>query len=468
MPGYNSFVIFAEMRTGSNLLEATLNLVKRVTCFGEAFNPYMLGWPDTDQIRGIDMAQREADPMALLTAITSREDHLSGFRYFHDHDPRVFSAIMDNRRCAKIVLTRNPLDSYVSTELARATNQWKLNQTETPIAASITYDGAGFRELLDRQRAFQSEVMRRLQTSGQTAFWLRYEDLRDPSVMLGLLHFLGRTDLDEVQLAGDQVPQNPRLMSEKVANFDAMEADLAGMDAFDIHRLPGFEPERGPAVPSYIAADAGGGLLYMPVRGGPGPQVSAWMEAQGPLSREMSQNALRRWLKERPRHRSFTVLRHPVRRAWDAFTQLLTGGNSALRQSLRDVHRVALPPDDELTSLSDGPLQELFLQFLDLLRRNIAGQTGLPVLPLWATQTEILAGFSRFRVPDMILREDSLRRDLGWLAQSVGLDGDAAALPASPVMPGFLNEKPVLQAARAAYLRDYHQFGFTNRIETGG
>ena len=131
MTAFRSFVIFAGMRTGSNLLEATLNGVRRVTCFGEAFNPYMMGWPDKDELRGITMAEREADPHSLLRALFGKPDHLAGFRYFHDHDPRVFDAIMDDPSCAKIVLTRNPIDSWVSTQLAYATNQWKLNATET-------------------------------------------------------------------------------------------------------------------------------------------------------------------------------------------------------------------------------------------------------------------------------------------------------------------------------------------------
>ena len=40
--------------------------------------------------------------------------------------------------------------------------------------------------------------MHRLQISGQSAFWLGYEDLRDADVMTGLLHWLGRTDLERV------------------------------------------------------------------------------------------------------------------------------------------------------------------------------------------------------------------------------------------------------------------------------
>ena len=144
---FPSFVIFAEMRTGSNLLEATLNAIKRVTCFGEAFNPYMLGWPDKDELRGVTMAERDADPMALFEAIRSHPN-MTGFRYFHDHDPRILDAILDDHGCAKIVLARNPLDSYVSTRLAYATNQWKLNETETPIPARIRFDPAEFAQAM--------------------------------------------------------------------------------------------------------------------------------------------------------------------------------------------------------------------------------------------------------------------------------------------------------------------------------
>ncbi|NHF73585.1 hypothetical protein [Paracoccus xiamenensis] len=462
MSEVNSFVIFAEMRTGSNLLEATLNKIKRVTCFGEAFNPYMLGWPDTDQIRGVTQAERDADPAHLLEAITAREGHLSGFRYFHDHDPRVLDAIMANRRCAKIVLTRNPVDSYVSTELARATNQWKLNQTETPIPAAITYDGPAFRDTLSAIQAFQARILRGLQVSGQTAFWLNYDDLRDAGVMTGLLHWLGRRDLEAVEPASDQVPQNPREMSEKVTNIAEMQADLAAMDPFQLSRIPTFEPTRGPAVPSFVASDAGGGLLYLPVRGGPQDAVTGWLKAAGAeLTRDFTQNSLRGWLREHPKHRSFTVLRHPLHRAWQAFTHLLAATSPELRQQMRDNQRVALPEDAALHDMSAEDQARAFADFLGFLKRNLNGQTGLQVLPIWASQTEILAGFSRFITPDLVLREGTLPRDLSWLAEAAGLP--APPPPEPEPMPDFLAEKSLQQAARAAYLRDYVQFGFANQ-----
>ncbi|AUH65342.1 hypothetical protein [Paracoccus zhejiangensis] len=457
---FRSFVIFAEMRTGSNLLEATMNAVKGVTCFGEAFNPYMLGWPDVDKLRGLTMAEREADPLKLLALLMEKPGHLPGFRYFHDHDPRVFDAIMAERSCAKIILTRNPLDSYVSTRLAWETNQWKLNQTETPIPARIRFAGDEFRRMLGEIEDFLARVQRGLQVTGQTAFWLTYDDLRDAEVMTGMMHWLGRDDLDKLQPANDQVPQNPREMAEKVENIDEMQAALAAMDPFGLSRIPTFEPRRGPAVPSFLAAEAGAGLVFMPVRGGPSDALRDWLAGLGPMAGDFTQNSLRQWKRAHPGHRSFTVLRHPLRRAWTAFRALTQGENAELRQLMRDLHRVPLPEDAALADMGADQSAALFADFLNFLKRNLNGQTTLSTHPGWASQTEVLAGFARFATPDLLLREDRLAEEIPWLAASVGLDATKAGPPAAASFPDFLADPALQKAAKAAYLRDYVSFGF--------
>ena len=455
---FRSFVIFAEMRTGSNLLEATLNAVKYVTCFGEAFNPYMMGWPDKDQLKGITMAERDADPLRLFDAIRTSKN-LNGFRYFHDHDPRVLDAIMDDPTCAKVVLTRNPLDSYVSTRLAYATNQWKLNETETPIPAAIRFDPAEFQQMMGAIEQFQLSILHRLQATGQAAFWLGYDDLRDPDVMTGLLHWLGRTDLDRVMPATDQVPQNPRELADKVENFDDMQAALAAMDPFQSRRIPSFEPRRGPAVPSFQAAEAGRGLLFMPVKGGPSATVGAWLRTLGTVERDFNQNSLRQWKRRHSGHRSFTVLRHPLLRAWAAFAALADGRNGELREVLRTTHRVPVP-EGGLDAMDDTAQRDGFAAFLEFLRRNLNGQTTLATQPGWATQTEVLSGFARFGVPDMAVREDRLRDDVGFLARAAGIEAEP---PQAEPVPALLDDADLRKAAKAAYLRDYIAFGFDDR-----
>ena len=124
---FTSFVVLAEMRTGSNFLETNLNALEGVTCHGEAFNPHFIGYPNSTEILGISQQGREDDPHQLLAAIRDDAD-LGGFRYFHDHDPRILDTILDDPQVAKIILTRNPLDSYVSWKIAQATGQWKLTK----------------------------------------------------------------------------------------------------------------------------------------------------------------------------------------------------------------------------------------------------------------------------------------------------------------------------------------------------
>lgn len=133
--GFDSFVVFAEMRTGSNFLEANLNAFAGIKCHGEAFNPHFIGYPNTTQILGVDQATRDAEPADLLRAIRSDPAGLGGFRYFHDHDPRILDTVLEDRNMAKIILTRNPVESYVSWKIAQATGQWKLTDMKARKAA---------------------------------------------------------------------------------------------------------------------------------------------------------------------------------------------------------------------------------------------------------------------------------------------------------------------------------------------
>ena len=53
MANFDYFVVFAEMRTGSNFLEANINAFDGLSCLGEAFNPHFIGYPDNEKILGV-------------------------------------------------------------------------------------------------------------------------------------------------------------------------------------------------------------------------------------------------------------------------------------------------------------------------------------------------------------------------------------------------------------------------------
>ncbi len=215
---FDSFVVLAEMRTGSNFLESNLNALEGVSCHGEAFNPHFIGYPNREDLLGVTAAARDADPGALWDRVRQAPG-LNGCRYFHDHDPRMLTVLLDDPKVAKIVLTRNPAESYVSRKIAQATGQWKLTNVAKRRDALAVFDGPEFEAHLQGLQDFQFRVMRALQVSGQTAFYVAYEDLQDVEVMNGLARWLGVEARLEA-LEGKLKPQNPEPLSEKVANFD--------------------------------------------------------------------------------------------------------------------------------------------------------------------------------------------------------------------------------------------------------
>lgn len=454
MTAFDSFVMLAGMRTGSNYLESNLNALAGVCCHGELFNPWFIGTRDRAEFLGFDMARRDADPLAFLAHVRAETPGLCGFRYFHDHDPRVLDPLLADRRCAKIVLTRNPLESYVSLQIARETGQWKLTDPRRRREATAHFDPAGFQAHLDEVQQFQTRIRHALQVSGQTAFALDYDDLPDLGVLNGLAAFLGV----EARLeAPDQTlkKQNPGEIAARVANPETMAAALARLDRFDLSHSPSFEPRRGAGVPGFIAAR---GLLYMPVRGGPEQAVRDWLAALGPVQADFTRKDLRQWLRAHPGHRSFTVLRHPLARAHAVFRDhLLTGGLPDLRLALKRIARLDLPPPE---TTDPRAFRAAFLGFLQFLKPVLAGQTAVRVGPHLASQLAVLQGMAQLRLPDLVIREERLAEGLAFLARDAGLIPPAMPADTGPHPLADLWDAELEQAAQDAYPRDYEAFGF--------
>lgn len=467
---FDYFVIFAEMRTGSNFLETNINAFAGLECYGEAFNPHFIGYPNKTEILGVDQDMRDKDPMHLLKTIRQMSPGLGGFRYFHDHDPRILQTMLDDPRCAKIILTRNPSDSYVSWKIAQATGQWKLTDVRRRKDSKVRFDAGEFRNHVGALQAFQLKLLNALQARGQTAFYVAYEDLQSVDVMNGLAKYLG-VDARLDALDDKLKRQNPSPISQKVSNFEEMQSALADLDQFNLARTPNFEPRRGPIVPSYYAGNTLP-LLYMPIRSGPEGPVVRWLAQMDGVAPEdllsgMNQKNLRQWKRTRPGHRSFTVLRHPVARAHAAFCKRILstqqGHFSRIRQTLRKVYKLPLPgriPHEDYTVREH---RAAFIAFLNFVKANLAGQTSIRMDANWATQSNAIQGFGEFNLPDMILRESDLPEYLPGLAAQVGrfdaVEPESDA-PDAPYSLADIYDEEIEALAQDIYQRDYMMFGF--------
>ncbi|MBT8153536.1 nodulation protein NodH [Epibacterium ulvae] len=463
---FDYFVIFAEMRTGSNFLESNLSNAGAFTSFGEAFNPHFIGYPNQADVLGVTQAQRDSEPMQLLDAVREY-DGFGGFRYFHDHDPRVLDAILNDPRCAKIILTRNPLDSYISLKIAKETGQWKLTNVKKRKDAQVAFDTAEFDAHLADLQQFQLVLMQGLQKRGQTPFYIAYEDLQNVDVLNGLLQWLG---FDE-RLPGldDKLKrQNPEPAISKVSNPTEMAENLTKIDTFDLSRTPNFEPRRGPNVRSYVTAPQTA-LLFMPIKGGPEDEICRWLadldsSTVDALQIMDGQKQLREWMSANPGHRSFTVLRHPLARAHKAFCDVALTGKSQFSQKLRSLlkghFQVELPKGK---AIDHAQHRVAFQGFLEFLKQNLNGQSVLRVDARWVSQSTILSGFEEFCAPDLVLREHELEADLLFLGQKFGRS-EARTFQLAPD-PGDLQLADIYDAeleaqAQVIYRRDYMLFGF--------
>ncbi len=461
MPRFDYFVVLAEMRTGSNFLETNINAFPDLRCFGEAFNPAFIGYPKSDNILGVSKQTRDQDPDALIKAVRSCTDGLGGFRYFHDHDQRVFDKIMHDKKCAKIVLTRNPAESYVSWKIAMETGQWKLTNGAKRKDARAHFDALEFNSYVQKLQDQQIRILNTLQRSGQTAFYIAYEDLQDISVINGLAQYLGSTHELE-SLEKSLKVQNPEPLSAKVSNFDDMEAALDGVDRFNLTRTPNFEPRRGPSVPTFVALNSAQ-LLYMPIASALDKTIRDWIttlsQAPDDLIQNFSQKTLRQWKRKNKKHKSFTVVSHPLDRAFDAFCNKIYDKRddtfSQIRSQLKDDYGVILPSGDKSLSIEDFAAS--FIGFLRFLKANLSGQTPMRVDAHWASQYEIIQGFGNFCPPDHIIRDHNLES----LRDIFGLDTTQVSRKRSgpfPLADIYTDQMETL--IQDIYQKDYLMFGF--------
>ncbi|MBT8460289.1 MAG: sulfotransferase [Boseongicola sp.] len=467
----NSFrywVVLGGMRTGSNLLEEHLAAFPGIAAHGELFNPHFFGRPSQKSQFGLSMQSRDSDPLRVIEVMQASGDGLHGFRLFHDHDRRVISHVLNDPNAAKIILTRRPVDSYVSLKVARKTGQWWLGDLKTARVAKVTFDGEGYSEFLDTLSAFQSRISRILQTTGQTAFNIDYDDLADGEVVQGLGKFLGATGPQDTAGIRAKV-QNPDPLSARLTNPDEAQEVLSRLATPDAGSTTLREPGRGPGL-KFFRACANAPLLYMPIRGAGIDPVPHWLASVDPdhsVLSSLTQQDMRRWKRKHPGHRSFTVVRHPLPRAYDAFCRFLlpTGAEAYadLRDALINRYDVPLPRNGTDASWSADSQNAAFHAFLLFLKGNLGGQTSLRVDSTWASQGTLLQAITDFAIPDRVIREEDLSASLAEVARDAKVDAPkmtGSFSATSPFELAEIHDEKLEKAVRAAYQRDFMMFGF--------
>ncbi|MEM9716174.1 MAG: hypothetical protein AAF826_06605 [Pseudomonadota bacterium] len=451
------FVLLGAMRTGSNLFDEIIRLCPVTDSLGELFNPGFVGKAKINWEAEPDLLKaRDADPIAFLNETVPVDPSvLNGFRLFVDHDHRVLDHVLRDENCAKIVLRRDHLDTFISQEIAFGTDQWRIGDIGKRIQMKVAFDPTKFEKYCASVDAFYGGIAQTLKTSGQTAFQISYDDLQDQSVMDGVFRYLGV----EGYRSGQQtriIRQNPEPIEEKVTNPVALAPYLVRSAQPQFHKTSGNDFLGKVAL---NAATGRGGDISNAFFSDAITDMIAVSETADESTSVPDLAALRDWQLNHQSHRFYIPLEDPLHRAYRAFDQMVLRDNSRpmrqIRRNLAQFYDLNLEGYGR-KQLGNGEIsldlyQDYFRKFLIFLEKQLKGQTRTKAEPDWDYQFKRVAAL-----------QNALPK-AEFIYQSLDGSGADCRLPiyqgVHPITS--LMEDDIITSAHKAYSEDVVRFGFT-------
>jgi LPS sulfotransferase NodH len=474
------YVLLADMRTGSNLFEDMITRYDAFSCFGELFNPHFIGGPKTPSMTSLTLSERDADSVGVVSRmIEENPDTLPGFRLFSDHNPMMLEHCLADETCAKIVLTRNPLESYVSHLIAARTGQWQLQELSKRKDAKVTFNIDKFQLYLEAKQDFATLIRSRLQQTGQTSFNIDYTDMAKVETFNGCAKFLGTDQKLEAFLPNTK-RQNPASMREKVYNYDEMLEGLRTLDIFESNWSAYNEPSQTTSS-TVLHACRTAPILYFPLTYDDNDPTIKWMcsieRDKKPARTKMGVADVREWMAGTTNRTVITCLEHPVERIYRAFNDRIVFApndkNKWIRRILRERYELEIPSwgdgswatKDEMKSVgyTVDKHKQNFIRFLDFIQGNLRGQTNAPVSPEWGSQYLAIENYHEWTAPTVVVMPQMRKQAFSAIEATYGLKSDFDIDEQKSTDLILLEQiycPRIEQAVRIAYQNDYRKFGF--------
>lgn len=469
------FAILGAMRTGSNLLERTLGQLQDTICYGEAFNPSFVSGPRKTEVLGYTVAKRDADPIGFLEHLISAEPtRIAGFRIFQNHSPEAMDYVLSDPRCIRIILTRDPLDSYISLKIAQRTDQWMLNNPRRRTTVRVQFDKAAFETFCQKREAHFTWLDQRLKAHGQDAIRIDYADLENHALLQRLASRIGSSGV--VPVEPPIMRQNPVSRAAKVENYAEMCAVL-GLDA---------ETAKDDATPfwgSIIRPDQFG-VAYAPIMGNAFEPMIALLhrienrdfDRPKIAAPDLFDRAQRGVLYPEDTQLDvpvITMVSDPFRRLHAAFVSEVFGPGwnfSKLRKALIQHHGEMPPPRRLIQQQAEYPAQmhrRHFTGFLEHVAETFgSGEEGL-LRPEWKPQSDAIEAHREQREITIFKHED-FTDAANWLTDLMKLrrfprgqiNGMRQARQQALVPIQEVAIPELTSTVKALHSVDYDQFGY--------
>jgi hypothetical protein len=230
------FVIVTLPRSGSYHLVSLLNSAPDIVCHGEVFkrDTIELAAPHLAKL-GLaagDVAERDAKAAHFLKRLRAQNGRkVFGFKMFMEHATRVpaLAQVLRDPEWRKVVLRRNPVESYASLLRAQRTGIWMLKREAADAAprehldAPVTFDARSYAEHMRMCEWFDRQVDDATGGPGNAALALDYREVVDRSALARVLSFVG-SSAPAASLTSDREKQFSRPFAEGFTNWGELAA----------------------------------------------------------------------------------------------------------------------------------------------------------------------------------------------------------------------------------------------------
>lgn len=229
--GRKAFLLVGMMRSGSNFLERQLNLLPDVRCHGELFNPAFVGFSHETAGRPAGFTRdnpgaRQADEDAFIAQVDRACDReLIGLRLFLDHSPAMTARLLHDQNVAKVVLSRNLLEAYISLETARETGVWLTTEAAKAPPKPVKVDINKLVTFALRQSLYYNDVQTVLHQTGQSYLQVDYNEIKQLGKLNEIARFIGSKHQFKAVTEPIQ-KQNPGSLEERILDFPKLVEEL--------------------------------------------------------------------------------------------------------------------------------------------------------------------------------------------------------------------------------------------------
>ena len=135
------------------------------------------------------------------------------------------SRLLHDKTVAKVVLSRNLLEAYISLETARETGVWLTTEAAKTPPKPVKVDINKLVTFSLRQSLYYNDVQTVLHQTGQSYLQIEYNEIKQ----LGKLNEIARFIGSKHQFKGVSEPiqkQNPGSLEERIADFPKLLEEL--------------------------------------------------------------------------------------------------------------------------------------------------------------------------------------------------------------------------------------------------